>query len=168
MITQEKANWFALYTKSRHEKSVQTELGKRSIESFLPMRTIKRRWSDRTVSVEEPLFKSYLFVKTDVFHKTDVLRSKGAVTFVNARGVPIPVEESVISALKGVMKTDIALDPFPYLEKGDRVYVKSGPFQGLEGFIVRKDDGKCRLVISVSAIKSSIAVEIDSALVEKV
>lgn len=168
MITLNKPHWFALYTKSRHEKFIRTELGKQAIEAFLPIRTIRRRWSDRTVSIEEPLFKSYLFVKTDIFHKRDVLRTRGAVTFVNVGGVPVPIDESVIDSLRRIVQHNMPVDPFPYLDKGDRVCVRSGPFQGLEGYVARKDDIRCRLVISVSAIKSSIAVEIDSYLVEKV
>lgn len=160
-------NWYALYTKSRHEKFIDEELDKRKIESFLPMRTIKRRWSDRTVTIKEPLFTSYIFVKIDPINKTDALRIKGAVKFVSAGQKPIPIEEGVIFSLKNIIQNEIPIDPFPYLDKGDRVCVKSGPFKGTEGFIVLKDNKKCRLVISVAAIRSSLAVEIDSYLVEK-
>lgn len=160
-------NWYALYTKSRHEKFIGEELSRRRIESFLPTRKIKRRWSDRTVTIEEPLFTSYIFVKTDLVNKTDTLRIKGAVRFVSAGVSPVPIEEGVIHSLKNIIQNEIPIDPFPYLDKGDRVCVKSGPFKGTEGFILLKDNKRCRLVVSVAAIKSSIAVEIDSYLVEK-
>ena len=159
-------NWYALYTKSRHEKFIDEELARRKIESFLPTRKIKRRWSDRTVTIEEALFTSYIFVKTDLINKMETLKIKGAVKFVRAGHNPIPIEEGVILSLKNIIQNEIAIDPFPYLSRGDRVCVKSGPFKGTEGFIVLKDNKKCRLVISVAAIKSSIAVEIDSSLVE--
>ncbi len=162
------SNWYALYTKSRHEKHISEELDKRNIESFLPLRKIKRRWSDRIKTIEEPLFKSYLFVKTELpARKTDVLKIKGAVKFVSAGADPISIDESVIQTLQNLIQHDIAIDPFPYLEKGDRVVIKSGPFKDTEGFIVRKDEKKCRLVISIAAIKSSVAVEIDAYLVDK-
>lgn len=160
-------NWYALYTKGRHEKSVKAELEKRCIESFLPTRKIKKHWSDRTVTTEEPLFKSYLFVKTDYSHKNDVLKARGAVAFISADKKPIPVAEDVIFSLKNIIQQEINMDPFPYLEKGDRVCVKSGPFKGTEGFVSRKDGKKCRIIISVSAIRCSISVEVDSCLVEK-
>jgi len=160
--------WYALYTKSRHEKLISGELIKRSIESFLPLRKIKRRWSDRIKTIEEPLFKSYLFVKTEFpDHKTDILKIKGAVKFVCAGANPIPIDEKVIQSLQNLISHDIAIDPFPYLEKGDRVVIKSGPFKNTEGFIVRKDEKKCRIVISIAAIKSSVAIEIDAYLVDK-
>lgn len=165
----EQMNWYALYTRSRHEKSIKAQLDKRSIEAFLPVRKIKKSWSDRTVTIEEPLFKSYLFVKTDYFRKkTDILKTKGAVKFVSTGKRPVPVEEDVILSLKNITQQEIAIDPFPYLEKGDRVYVKSGPFKHMEGYIIRKDKKKCRLAISVAAIKSSISLELDSYLVEKI
>jgi len=162
-------NWYALYTKSRHEKHINEELGKRGIESFLPLRKIKRRWSDRIKTIEEPLFKSYIFVNTELpARKADILKIKGAVKFVSAGINPVSIEEKIIRLLQNIVQQDIAVDPFPYLEKGDRVIVKSGPFKDTEGFIVRKDEKKCRLVISIAAIKSSVALEIDAYLVDKV
>lgn len=159
--------WFALYTRSRHEKFVSSELEKRRVESFLPLRFIKRRWSDRTVTVEEPLFKSYVFVKTDFFKFLDVLKTKGAVRFVSAGLKPVPVEEGVIASLRNLSHPDIIVDPFPYLKEGDRVYIRSGIFKGTEGFVVRKNDKKCRIVISINAIMASVSLEVDSCLVEK-
>ncbi|MGH7889926.1 MAG: UpxY family transcription antiterminator [Thermodesulfobacteriota bacterium] len=161
-------HWYALFTRSRHEKFIYLELEKRRIESFLPIRFLKRKWSDRTVTVEEPLFKSYLFVKTNILGFSDVLKTKGAVKLVSAGANPIPIGENVIASLRNVIQPEIVLDPFPYLRSGDRVYVKSGIFKGTEGFIVRKNDKKCRLVISIEAIMASVSVEVDSCLVERI
>jgi transcription antitermination factor NusG len=160
--------WHALYTKGRHEKFVHSELLKRSIESFLPIRKIKRRWSDRTVSVEEPLFKSYVFVKIDEPHFLDALKVNGVLCFVRAGLRPVSVEEGVIGCLKRIVEEEIAMDPFPYLNTGDRIRVRGGLFQGVEGYVLRKDEKRCRLVISIDAIRASISVEVDSYLVEKV
>lgn len=160
-------NWYALYTKSRHEKFIDTELGKRGTESFLPLRRIRRRWSDRTITLEEPLFKSYIFVKTDPARRTDVLKIKGAVSFVKAGQHPVPVEEKVVLALKSIIQNEIQADPFPYIDKGDLICIKSGPFKGLEGYVVLKDNKRCRMIVSIVAIRSSVAIEIDSHLVEK-
>src|SRR3989344_1992141 len=129
-------NWYALYTRSRHEKFIQSELEKRAIESFLPVRILRKKWSDRTVSIEEPLFKSYLFVKADLLNRCAVLKAKGAVRFVAAGSQPIAIDERTIEALKIAVREDVPLDPFPYLKQGDRVYVRSGIFKGTEGFIV--------------------------------
>lgn len=162
------SDWYALYTKGRHEKFIDDQLKKKSIEAFLPIRRVKKRWSDRTVIVDEPLFSSYLFVKTNPMLFSNVLKTKGAVKFVSAQARPIPIEESVIRSLKTLIDQEIAIDPFPYLAVGQRVCVRSGIFKGVEGFIVRKDDKKCRVVISIDAIMTSIAIEVDSYLVDKV
>lgn len=162
------SQWLALYTKGRHEKSVDMELNKKGIESFLPLRKIKRRWSDRVVTVEEPLFKSYVFVKTGGDRVSDVIRTKGAVSFVSVNSRPVFIRPQVIQGLKSILESEMAVDPFPYLNAGSRVVVKSGIFKGIEGFIVRKDQKRCRLVISIDALMVSISVEVDSALVEKV
>ncbi len=161
-------HWYALYTKSRHEKFIDCELQKRRIESFLPLRSIKRRWSDRTVTVEEPLFKSYIFVRTHFLNTGEVLKTKGAVKFVGAGSRLVPIQENVISSLRNAVQNNIALDPFPYLNPGDRVFVKSGIFKGMEGYILRKNDKRCRLVISIDALMASVSMEVDSCLVEKV
>jgi transcription antitermination factor NusG len=160
--------WVALYTKSRHEKFIHNELTKKRIESFLPTRKIKRRWSDRTVTTEEPLFKSYLFVKAARLKLVDVLKTKGAVKFVSVQGQPVTIRNEVIAAIQKIVSQDIAIDPFPYLGAGDRVGIRSGIFKGVEGYIVRKDSKKCRLVISVDALAASISIEVDSSLVEKI
>ena len=159
--------WYALYTKSRHEKFIYAEMQKKKIEAFLPLRFIKKRWSDRTVTIEEPLFKGYLFIKANQLTFSDIIRTKGAVKLVAAGAAPVSIHESVIASLKNVIQPNIIVDPFPYLKQGDRVYVKSGLFKGTEGFVFRKNDKKCRLIISVDAIGASISVELDSCLVEK-
>ena len=160
--------WYALYTRSRHEKCIDLALQKQGVESYLPLRKIKRRWSDRTVAVEEPFFKSYLFVKTHWEKSADVLKTKGAVKFVSVQGRPLPVDEKVVDSIKNIFQSEIPVDPFPYLNVGERVFVRSGVFKDIEGFIIRKDSKKCRLVISIDALRASMSVEVDSCLVEKV
>ncbi len=161
-------HWYALYTKSRHEKLIDGELQKRRIECFLPLRRIKKRWSDRTVTVEEPLFKSYVFVKGAPQELREALKTKGAVKFISAASAPVPVRQAVIDALKNIVLQDLAVDPFPYLDVGARVGVQSGIFKGIEGHVVRKDSKRCRLVVSIDALKASISVEVDACLVENV
>lgn len=159
--------WYALYTRSRHEKSIEAELVKKGIEAFLPLRYMKRKWSDRVVTAEEPLFKSYVFVKSDKHQFLNVLKTKGAVKFVSAGIRPLPVSNSVIDSLRSISTPEAEIDYFPYLRTGDRVYVRSGVFKGIEGFVARKDEDKCRVVISVDALMASISVQVDSNLVEK-
>lgn len=159
------AQWFALYTKGRHEKFVYQELTKKGIEAFLPLRKITRQWSDRKKIIEEPLFKSYLFVRTPYADRFAVLNTTGVVCFVGKKADPIEVPETDLLAIKNFMDQGIQVDAFPYLKEGHRVYIRSGAFKGVEGFVVRKDK-HCRLVISLDVLMQSISVIIDEACVE--
>lgn len=160
------AKWYALYTRSRHEKLLHGELGKKGIESFLPMREVTRQWSDRKKVIGEPLFKSYLFVKMPLRERWTVLNTVGAVRLVGKSAAePVEVPEHELLAVRRFLEEDILVDPFPYLKEGERVYVRSGPFKGVEGFIVRKDK-HCRLVISLDLLMQSVSIQIDQANVE--
>jgi len=158
--------WLALYTRSRHEKIVTRELTKQGIETFLPLRKIKKHWSDRVKLVEEPLFHSYVFTKIPTDKKIKVLNTYGAVSFVHfGPNLPAIIPEKDIFALKRFTEQDLSMDPFPYLAEGQRVYIRSGAFKGVEGFIVRKNH-QCRLVISVDVLQQSIGVEVDASAIE--
>ncbi|MBI1883228.1 MAG: UpxY family transcription antiterminator [Chlamydiae bacterium] len=157
--------WFILYTRSRHEKFLELQLRRREIETFLPLRKIQREWSDRRVTIEEPLFRGYIFVHIPLYQKERVLNLKGAVRLVGSSSGPIPVEASQMMAVKRFMEEEIVVDPYPYLRVGEMVRVKGGPFKGVEGFIVRKDK-RCRLVISFNLIMKSVSIEMDEAWVE--
>jgi transcription antitermination factor NusG len=161
------AHWFALYTKGRHEKLVQSELQKKGIEAFLPLRKITRQWSDRKKLIEEPLFKSYLFVHAPLVERWTILNTTGVVSFVGKKSDPAEVPETEILAVRRFMDSEIQVDPFPYLKEGQRVYVRSGPFKGVEGFVVRKDR-HCRLVVSLNVLMQSISIQIDEACIEPV
>lgn len=156
--------WFAVYTKSRHEKCLHSELSKKKIPSFLPLRKIKRQWSDRVQTVEEPLFKSYLFVHAPLSQRLDVLNLQGAVSFV---GKPSKISETDILNIQRLVSEDMTIDPFPYLRVGEKVYIRSGPLKGLEGFILRKN-GRCRLILSIETLEQSVSVEVDESIVEPI
>lgn len=162
----DETNWYALYTRSRHEKLVDGELRKKGIETFLPIRRVTRHWSDRAQEIEEPIFPGYLFVHIPLKNRLDVLQTRGSVRLIGFNSAPVPVSEKELESIRCFMKEKISMDPYPYLKEGDRVYIRSGPFKGVEGFIVRKNR-HTRLVISLDLILQSISVAIDEALVEK-
>lgn len=158
--------WFALYTKSRHEKLVQRELQKKGVETFLPLRKVTRDWSDRKKIIEEPLFQGYLFVRMPLKERWTVLNTAGAVRLIGRSAAdPIEVPEKELWVVRKFVEEEIQVDPFPYLKEGERVYVRSGAFKGAEGFIVRKDR-HCRLVISLDMLMKSVSVIIDQACIE--
>jgi transcription antitermination factor NusG len=162
------SRWYALYTKGRHEKFLDCEFQKRRIETFLPVRKIMRHWSDRKKIIIEPLFKSYLFVRCPWKQRFEILNTKGAVCFVTSglSHAPIEVPERDLFSMRRFAEQDIPMDPFPYLREGEKVYIKNGPFKGVEGFVVRKDS-HCRLVISLDLLMQSVSVQVDEAMVEK-
>ena len=161
------SRWYALYTRSRHEKFVDEGLRGKRIETFLPLRRVKRHWSDRMKEVELPIFSGYIFVRIPLKDKLEVLKTRGSVRFIGFNTFPTPIPERELEAVRRFVEEEIPVDPFPYLTAGNRVYVRSGPLKGIEGFIVRKDK-HMRLVISLDLLLQSISVEIDEALVEKV
>ena len=162
------ACWYALYTRSRHEKFVDLELTRRGVRSFLPLRRVTRDWSDRRKIIEQPLFQGYLFVHISIRECLSILKIKGAVRFVGRSLLnPTTVPESDITSIQRFIEQEIEVDPFPYIKEGARVYVRSGPFKGIEGFVVRKDK-HCRLVISLNLLMQSVSIQIDQACVEPV
>ncbi len=159
-------NWYALYTKARHEKFVEAKLLEKGIEAFTPKVSLKRHWSDRTKIIEEPLFKSYCFARFSLQEKIKVVSQPGVVDVVHFRSQYIPIEEGVINSLRILTQKQIRLDPCPYLKVGDRVVIRRGPLKGVEGFIVEKRNKNTTLVISIDAISSSVQCVLDADCVE--
>ena len=153
--------WYVLYTRSRHEKLVESQLLKKDIEAFTPKLTLKKRWSDRVQTIEEPLFKSYCFARFPLDEKAVVLSQRGVVKVVHFNGQYVPVEDSVIESLKILIASELKIDPCPYLKEGHRVFIKKGPLKGLEGFISEKRKKNTELVVSVDAIGASVKCVID-------
>ena len=155
--------WYALYTRSRFEKKLMTELADRSIEVFLPMREILSRWKDRKKKVWLPLFPGYLFVRQidTPANRHRVLNVPGAVRFVgfNGQAVPIPAEQ--IEGVRRFLECNLSVDPYPYMKIGQRVEVIAGPLKGIQGKLVQKK-GRFRFVLQVDLIRQAVAVEIDA------
>ena len=157
--------WYALYTRSRHEKQVAAQLQGRDIEIFLPLYTSVRHWKDRRVSLELPLFPGYIFVHASFQHRVDVLSVPGAVRFVAFNGRPAALPESDLRRLRAGLDQGVRAQPHPYLKVGRRVRVRNGPLAGTEGILLRKKN-QFRLIVSIDLIQRSVAVEIDAADVE--
>lgn len=157
-------HWYALYTKSRHEKFVEERLLQKGIEAFTPKLVLRRHWSDRIKIVHEPLFKGYCFAKFELCHKLNAIRQPGVVKLVRFRDQYIPVPESVIQSLKILTEQGIKLDPCPYIKVNDTVVITKGPLKGVEGIVLERRNKNTTLVISVEAINSAVKciVDIDS------
>jgi len=155
--------WFALSVAPRKEKVTARTLRAMGYEDFLPLYSLKRRWSDRIKTVEFPLFPGYVFSRFDPKLRLPILKIATVNHVVGPGNKPEPVHESEILALRTVCQSGLQAIPCPYLTVGSKVLIHDGPLSGLEGILVR--DKQTRLVLSVSLLQRSVAVEIDRAWV---
>jgi len=161
--------WYALYTRSRHEKKLLTELTDRSIDVFLPMREVLSRWKDRKKRVWLPLFPGYIFVgQVDTpENRFRVLNMPGAVHFVGHEGHADRVPDEQINTVRRFLETRIAVDPYPYIRMGQRVEIIAGPLKGIQGILIQKK-GRFRFVLRVDLIRQAVSIEIDASDVRPV
>jgi len=162
-------NWYAVHTRSRHERVVVQRLREQGLTTFLPLVTEVRRWSDRRKSVELPLFGCYVFVKLAPTgeERLRVLRIDGVFKFVGARGLGTPIAEAQIDAVRTLMGQQVPWSSHPFLQIGQRVRVRGGALDGVEGILLSRNDDNT-LVVSVDAIQRSLAVRIQGYDVEPV
>jgi len=162
ILQEESPSWFAVRTRPRHEKKVKRELSEKGIQSFLPMHRERRRWSDRAQWVELPMFSQYLFVRVPAGGESRirVLQTNGVVHFVgnSERGTPVPDEQ--VESLAAIVSHRISTTPHEFLSVGERVRIRGGALDGIEGILsaIRNDKS---LVVSVDLIQKSVAIRID-------
>jgi transcription antitermination factor NusG len=161
--------WYGLHTQSRHEKIVAQRLQERGVTTFLPLVTEVRRWSDRKKSVELPLFSCYVFAKfvPNRAERLRVLRVDGVFGLVGARGEGAPIPNEQIDAVRSLIDGQLPWSSHPFLKIGQRVRIRSGALNGVEGVLVQRN-GDRTLVISVDAIQRSLAVRVEGYEVEAV
>ncbi len=152
--------WYAIYTSANHERRVAEQLGVREVEHLLPLYASVRRWKDRRVTLQLPLFPGYVFVRFALRNRFQVLQIPGVVHLVSFGGHPSPLQEEDICAIQNCLSHGNRVEPHPYLQAGRRARVRSGPLQGLEGIILRRKN-RTRLILSFDLIMRSVAVEID-------
>ena len=159
--------WYAAYTSANHEKHVAEQLVVREVEHFLPAYESVRRWKDRHMKLQLPLFPGYVFVRLALRDRLQVLQVPGVAKLVGFNGTPAALPQGEIEALRASLADGVRAEPHPYLKVGYRVRVKAGPLQGLQGILVRKKNVS-RFVISLDLIMRSVAAEIDVAELEPV
>jgi len=152
--------WFALGIRPRHEKMAAMMLEHKGYESLLPLYKSRRRRPDRYREVHLPLFPGYLFCKFNPVVRLPILTTPGVVYVVGLGRIPIPIEESEIDSIRRLISSPLQPEPWPYLEMGQSVYIQDGPLQGIVGTLVSVKNSH-RLVLSVTLLKRSVAVEID-------
>src|SRR5712691_228647 len=128
-------HWYAAYTCANHEKRVAHQLEERTVEHFLPLYRSLRRWSDRRVQIDLPLFPGYVFVRLALRDRLQVLQVPSVVRLVGFNGHPSALRDEEIEALKTASACGVRAEPHPFLTVGHRVRVKSGPFEGRQGIL---------------------------------
>jgi transcription antitermination factor NusG len=159
--------WWALYTRHQHERTVADMLGTKGFDVFLPVYESVRRWKDRRKVLSLPLFPCYVFVRGDLGRRLQILSTPGIHMILSHGDNFAAVPETEIQAIRRTVDGHFRVEPHPFLRCGDRVRVKRGSLEGIEGILVRKKN-VFRLVLSVEMLAQSVGVEVDAADVEPV
>jgi transcription antitermination factor NusG len=155
-------NWFALHTRSRHEKVVQGELERQAIEAFLPTLRRVSQWKDRKKTVEFPLFAGYCFARFSLYEKRlSILQVPGVVKIVGSHSYPEPIPDHEIESLQILLKSKYPHASHPFLREGMAVEIIRGPLQGVTGRLLRHAR-QCRVLLTVTLIQQAVVVEVDA------
>jgi len=159
--------WHALYTRHQHENVVAQALSGKGFEVFLPQYRTVHRWKDRQKDLLLPLFPNYVFIHGGLDRMLNIVTTPGVHSLISWGGRPADIPSEEIEAVRRLVESPLQVEPHPFLKCGDRVRIKSGPLEGIEGILVRKTRG-FRLVLSVEMLSKSAAVEVDVSMVERV
>jgi transcriptional antiterminator NusG len=155
-------DWYAIWTRSRHEGVVRDQLEQKGIEAFLPTIPKWSRWKDRKKKIDWPLFPGYCFARFDPQNRLPVLKCSGVVNIVSFNGDIAPIPEGEINGIRTLVQSDLQYDPCPLVREGSMVEVVHGPLKGVVGRLTRKG-AHARLVLAVDLIGQAVSVEVDAA-----
>jgi transcription antitermination factor NusG len=158
--------WYAVYTRSRHEKAVAEQLLGKGVETFLPLYRTVRRWKNGDHSVDLPLFPGYAFARFALADRLPVLKVPGVVRLVGFNGVPVALEDHEVDDLRQALAAGVTARPHPYLTEGCRVRITAGPLAGRRGILVRRQ-GTVRVVLSIDLIQRSVLVDVAADSLER-
>lgn len=167
LATQTEQHWYAAYTRAQHEKRVAEQLDERGVEHFLPLYASMRRWKDRRVRIDLPLFPGYVFVRLALAARLRVLQIPSVVCLVGFGGSLATLPDEDVEILRAGLVDPSRAEPHPFLTIGRRVRIACGPFAGMEGVLKRKK-GNLRVVVSLDLIHRAFVVDVDAADVQPV
>ncbi|PYS04725.1 MAG: NusG-like protein [Acidobacteria bacterium] len=156
--------WFALRVRSQCENSVAAVLAGKGYEWFLPRYKSRRVWSDRIKEIQLPLFPGYVFCRFDPDRRLPIVTIPGFVSVVGMGKSPIPIDDAEIAGIQAAVRSGLPSQPWPFLQIGQRVRINYGPLCDLEGILL-DFRGQSRLVLSVTLLQRSVAVNMDAAWV---
>lgn len=157
--------WYAAYTSANHEKRVAEQMRIREVEHFLPTYSSMRRWKDRRVKLDMPLFPGYVFVRMCLRERLRVVQIPGVARLVGFDGTPVALPDEEIELLRRASDERLSTRPHPYLKIGQRARVIEGPLRGAEGILI-KQKSNFRVILSIELIMRSVSVEVNSADLE--
>lgn len=160
-VEPELLSWYAVHTRSKCEKKVEAQLRDKQINCFLPALKEVRHWSDRRKLIYQPLFPGYVFVRIPDEDTTriSVLRTNGVAGFVGIQGQGIPIPDFEIESIQALLSSRVPFEPYPFLRVGQRVRIRGGCLDGIEGILTAKNSDRS-VVISVNLIQRSLAVRV--------
>lgn len=155
-------DWYALQARVRFERKICHQVQCKSYEAYVPVIRERRRWSDRRQVIESPLFPGYVFVRVvpNPLDRLAILQTRGAYNFVVFDGVLARIPDQQITDLRRVEEQNSSCSPCPFLKVGQRIRIRGGCLDGLEGIFVAEGSGK-KLIISIVPMQRSIAVSVD-------
>lgn len=153
--------WFAVRVRPKGEVRASDELLARGFEAFLPTWRVRRRWSDRVRALEVPVFPGYLFCRFQPLERVKVLAAPAVIQVLGIGGTPIPISDAEIEAVQTIVHSRLTVAPWPYLRSGQCVRITHGPLAGIHGIVVKAEDGKSRVVVSVTLLQRSVSAEIE-------
>jgi transcription antitermination factor NusG len=153
--------WFAITVKHQHEAAVRRALDFRQVHCYAPTYYAMQRWSDRVKRVARPLFPGYVFCRFLLDERKRVLSTPGVCSIISfgTETIPIPVEE--IAQIKRMLAAPYMLEPWPFLQAGQRVSITAGPLAGLSGIFERREEGG-RLIVGIEILRRSVAVHFEA------
>jgi len=159
--------WFALQVRTRWESSTAVLLSGKGYQAFLPTFKARKRWNGKFREINAPLFPGYVFCQFDALKRLPVLVTPGVLAVVGRGKVPLPVDDAEIAAIQTVVSSGFPAEPWPYLEVGQKIRIEGDALGGLEGILINFK-GRQRVVVSVTLLRRSVALEIDRSCVKPV
>jgi transcription antitermination factor NusG len=163
-IDPSREKWYALQLRTRWESSTATLLAGKGYQTFLPTYKTSKQVRGKSCEADSPLFPGYVFCRFDAHRRLPVLLTPGVINVVGRGRIPIPVEDLEIEAIQRVVYTGLQAEPWPYLEVGQLVRIDNGALCGVQGVLIGFK-GARRIVVSVSLLRRSVALEIDRSVV---
>jgi len=153
--------WVAVQVKPNHERTAALNFDVKGCEYFLPLCRSVRQWSDRKKELQRPLFPGYMFCRYEERARSAILKTTSVVRILGLGGEPEPVSDDEIAAVQRITSSSLDYQSIEYVRAGDRVYLNSGPLKGIEGLVIAANGDNCRLVVSVTLLGRSVAVQVN-------